>query len=332
MNGIPGGEIILYQTEPGRPAMEVRLAGETVWLSLGQLVELFERDKSVISRHLRNIFRAGELDERSVVAKYATTAADGKTYQVDYYNLDAIISVGYRVNSKRGVQFRIWATQVLRQHLIQGYTLNERRLREQSQRLADLQGAIRLVERLLDVQEVAATEATGLLRVITDYSRGLNLLDQYDYGRLAIGETTLPEQPFVITSEMALQAVEGLRGRMADPSALFGQVRAGALEGALAAIYQAFGGHDLYPSVEEKAAHLLYFLVKDHPFVDGNKRIAAFLFLWFLDACGILYTADGRKRLADNALVALTLLVAESQPAEKDVMVKVIVNLINRAN
>ena len=332
MKDKPRGEIVLYRTEDGQAKLDVRLEQESIWLSLAQMVTLFERDKSVISRHLRNIFKSHELERNSVVAKNATTAPDGKTYMVDYYNLDAIISVGYRVNSKRGTEFRIWATQVLKDHILKGYSINEKRLKEQNERLRELQQTVSLLGRIIEERQLAGPEAEGLLKVIADYSMALRLIDDYDYNRIAISDTTEPAK-FVITYEAARRAINKLTKESdITQSGLFGREKDDSFKSSISAIYQTFDGKELYPSVEEKAAHLLYFVVKNHSFVDGNKRIAASLFLWFLDANGILYRPDGSKRIGDNALVALTLMIAESRPEEKDVMTKVIVNLINRKN
>jgi prophage maintenance system killer protein len=312
--------------------MDVRLDRETLWLSLNQMADLFDRDKSVVSRHLRNIFQTKELERDSVLAVFATTAADGKTYQVEYFSLDAILSVGYRVNSRRGTQFRIWATQVLRDHLLCGYSLNERRLQADLARLSELQAAVDLMGRILSSKEVSGAESEGLLRIIADYSLALRLLDQYDHQQLRLHGTTGTAR-FELTYEGGIEAVASMRQTMGElAGGLFGREKDKGLASAIGAVYQTFEGRELYPSTEEKAAHLLYFIVKNHAFVDGNKRIGAFLFVWFLDANGLLYRADGGKRLADNALVALTLLIAESKPAEKEILCKVIVNLINREN
>jgi len=324
-------QIVIYRAKDGRTALEVNLRQETLWLNLQQIADLFERDKSVISRHIANIFKTKELDRISVVAKNATTAADGKTYMVEYYNLDAILSIGYRVNSKRGTQFRIWATQVLRDHLLKGYTVNERRLREQVARLKELQATVDLLGRVIQERHLTGDEAEGLLRVVTDYSLALSLLDQYDHQQLAIRDTTSPT-PFALTYDAAHAAIVKMAAQSGMHSDLFGREKDQSFKSSVGAIYQTFGGRELYPSIEEKAAHLLYFVVKNHSFVDGNKRIAAFLFVWFLDANRILYRSDGTKRLADNALVALTLLIAESKPSDKDILIKVLVNMINRGN
>jgi len=323
------GEIIIYQTEDGQAKLDVRLEQETIWLSLDQIAVLFGRDKSVISRHLNNVFKSQELLRDSVVAKNATTASDGKTYMVDYYNLDAIISVGYKVNSKRGTEFRIWATQVLKDHIVKGYTVNEKRLRDENARLKELKETVYLLGRIIDQRQLAGQEAEGLLKVVADYSQALKLLDDYDYSRLTIGDVT-DKARFVITYEAARSAIDKLASSF--DSTLFGREKDDSFKGSLGAIYQTFDGKEVYPSIEEKAAHLLYFVVKNHSFVDGNKRIAASLFLWFLDANGILYRNDRDKRIGDNALVALTLMIAESKSEEKDVIIKVVVNLINRKN
>jgi prophage maintenance system killer protein len=293
---------------------------------------LFERDRSVIVKHIRNIYKTGELSQNSTCAKNAQVAADGKTRLMDFYNLDMIISVGYRVNSKRGTEFRIWATQVLKDHILKGYSINEKRLKEQNERLLELQQTVSLLGRIIGERQLAGTEAEGLLKVIADYSMALRLLDDYDYNRISISDTTEPAK-FVITYEAAQKAIDQLAKKSdITGSGLFGCEKDDSFKGSISTIYQTFDGKELYPSIEEKAAHLLYFVVKNHSFVDGNKRIAASLFLWFLDANGILYRSDGGKRIGDNALVALTLMIAESKPEEKDVMTKVIVNLINRKN
>jgi prophage maintenance system killer protein len=327
-----GGEIVIYRTKDGRNQVDVRLERETLWLDARQMARVFERDRSVVVRHIRNIYATKELDHASTCAKKAQVAADGKVRQMDLYNLDMVIAVGYRVNSRRGTDFRIWATSVLRDHLLKGYTLNEKRLQAQVARLSELQAAVDVMGRVIARKAITGTEAEGLLRVMADYSLALRLLDQYDYQQLRLHGTTEVGR-FVLTCDSARSAIKSMAGVMASPvSGLFGREKDKGLESAVGAVYQTFGGRDLYPSVDEKAAHLLYFVVKNHAFVDGNKRIGAFLFIWFLDSNGLLYRKDGTKRLADNALVALTLLIAESKPAEKDTICKVIVNLINREN
>jgi len=324
------GEIIIYQTENGQTELEVRLEQETLWLNLNQIASLFGRDKSVISRHLRNLFLTGELVRNAVVAFFATTAADGKTYQVEHFNLDAILSVGYRVNSKRGTQFRIWASNILKEYLVKGYALNEKQLKEQLQRFESLKQSIRLIENVARHKALSVTESEGLLRVIADFTYALDILDQYDYQKLQIADTSHKEA-ISISYEEAMRAIQKLRGKL-SPAELFGREKDHSFRTSLDTIYQTFDGKSLYPSIEEKAAHLLYFIVKNHSFVDGNKRIAAAIFTWFLERNQLLYNADDSKRIADNALVALTLMIAMSDPKDKDIMIKIIVNLINKHN
>jgi prophage maintenance system killer protein len=329
MTDMSTGEIIIYQTEDGQTKLDVRFEQETIWLDAHQMGKLFERDRSVIVKHVRNIYMNGELSPDSTCAKNAQVAADGKIRRMDIYNLDMIISVGYKVNSRRGTQFRIWATQVLKDHIIKGYTVNEKRLRDENIRLKELQETVDLLGRIIDQRQLVGQEAEGLLKVVADYSQALKLLDDYDYSRLTIGDVT-KQTRFVITYEAARSAIDKLAAGI--ESTLFGREKDDSFKGSIGAIYQTFDGKEVYQSVEEKAAHLLYFVVKNHSFVDGNKRIAASLFLWFLDANGILYRKDGGKRIGDNALVALTLMIAESKSEEKDVIIKVVVNLINRQN
>jgi prophage maintenance system killer protein len=284
------------------------------------MADLFQRDQSVIARHLRNIFKEKELDAKSNMQKMHNTLP-GRP--LSYYNLDVIISVGYRVNSKRGTQFRIWATRVLKDHFVKGYTANERRL-------AEMRQSLKLVRNVMDKVDVTTEEARALLGVVTDYTYALELLDDYDHQRLSL--SGVHEKPAVgISYEEARQAVDSLREKFGG-SDVFGQERDDSLRGSLAAVMQTFGGRDLYPSLESKAAHLLYFLVKNHSFVDGNKRIAASLFLWFLSKNGMLYRDDGSKRLADNALVALTIMIAASDAGEKEIIANMTINLINRKN
>jgi len=323
-------QIALYHTKDGKVQVEVNVQNDTVWLTLNQMTVLFERDKSVISRHLRNIFKSGELVQNAVVAKNATTASDGKTYQVDYFNLDAILSVGYRVNSKRGTQFRIWATNTLKQHLIDGYTLNQKQLSAHLERISEIRQALDLMTQITTQKNLSSDEADGLIRIVRDYAYGLDLIDAYDKQTVEV-QTALEKKAMPIQYTDARIAIEQLQTQY-QASDLFGREKDNSFKGSLISIFQTFDGKALYPSVEEKAAHLLYFLVKNHPFIDGNKRIAAFLFLWFLDKNNRLYKPDGSKRIADNALVALTLMTAVSSPKEKNMMIKIIINLINDKN
>jgi len=322
-NEIKGGEVVLYKNR-----LEVRLNKETVWLSLNQLAELFGRDKSVISRHMSNIFKTGELDPNATVAKFATVQKEGAREilrQIEYYNLDTIISVGYRVNSKEGTQFRIWATQVLKKHLIEGYTLNEKRLRAVQGKYLELRKAIALIGNVAAVEGLAP-EAAGIAQVIAEYSRALDILDDFDHEKLSKPKGTKKAR-FELTYEEARKIIDAMKKKFHD-STLVGREKDAGFRSSIGAVYQTFGGKDVYPTVEEKAAHLLYFVTKNHSFVDGNKRIAAALFVCFLQRNGILLHKDGTRRIDDNALVALTLMVAASKASEKDVMTKVILNLL----
>lgn len=329
----PENSITLYKTDDGQTALEVRIQTDTVWLNLNQIAELFKRDKSVISRHLRNIFKENELEKSSTVAFFATVQKEGgveKTRDVEFFNLDVIISVGYRVNSKRGTQFRIWANKVLKEYLIQGYVINENRLKSQAAKVKELEKAVSMLSSIIGRKQLSADEATGLLKVITDYTYALDILDRYDRKELKI-EGTSGKGTFQLNYEEAVSAIAAL-GKQMGNAGLFGKQKDDSLKSSLNTIYQTFDGRELYPSIEEKAANLLYFVVKNHSFIDGNKRIAAFLFLWFLEKNSILYRPDNSRRLSDNALVALTLLIAESRPEERDTIVKVVVNLINKKN
>jgi len=318
-------DVIIYQAEDGTTQLEVQLEQDTVWLNQAQLVDLFQRDQSVLSRHIRNVFKEGELEEKSNMQKMHIANSDKP---VVFYNLDVIISVGYRVKSQRGTQFRRWATQVLREHLVQGYTINQKRLQEQAEKLTEMQRAVDVLARTLAAQQLVNDLGKDVLQVITDYAYALTTLDRYDHGTLAVEGTSGPAQ-FVLEYPAAIAIVQSMKGEF---DGLFGREKDQGFKSALGAIYQTFDGKDVYPSIEEKAANLLYFVVKNHAFSDGNKRIAAAIFIYFLATNKILYRADGSKRLADNALVALTLLIAESKPQEKDTLVKVVVNLINRSN
>ena len=322
--------IEIYQFEDGKTEINVQLDKETVWLNLNQMVDLFERDKSVVSRHIRNVFKEQELNKNSVVAKNATTATDGKIYQVDYYNLDVIISVGYRIKSKRGTQFRIWANKILKEYLIKGFSLNERKLEQKTEQLKELQDSVKMLGNVLNFKPLTNDESVGLLKIISDYAYALDILDQYDYQSLEIKDTS-GKETYQLTYKEAMAQIM-LAKKTHGNSDLFGNEKDESFKSSISTIYQTFGGVDLYPSIEEKAANLLYFITKNHSFSDGNKRIAAFLFLYFLEKNGILFDSNGSKRIADNTLVALTLMIAVSKPDEKDTMIKVVVNLINRNN
>ena len=324
------GGIVIYQTKDKRIQLEVKLEQETVWLSQKQIAQLFGTQRPAITKHLYNIFKVSELQENSVCSKMEHTAHDGKEYSTKFYNLDAIISVGYRVNSARATQFRIWATDILKKYLIDGYALNKQRLEQQKYKLKNLQRTIKLIGSMKDRKQLEYKEAMGLLEVINDYNYALGLLDDYDHKRIKVAHTS-KEEKFILTHTHAIRAVNALKKRFSS-SDLFGVERDKSFKSSIDSIYQTFGAKELYPSVEEKAANLLYFVVKNHSFVDGNKRIAASIFLWFLEQNGTLYKDNGAKRIADNALVALTLMIAESNPKERDIIVKLVVNLINRDN
>ena len=324
-------KIIIYQTEDGQTQIDVRLESDTVWLTQAQMAELFETDRTSIVRHINNIYKVEELDRESTCAKIAQVQVEGKRNvkrNIPYFNLDMIISVGYRVNSRRGVKFRQWANSVLKQYLVKGYAVNERIHKEQ---IGELRQLVGMLGRTIQNQPVLSTDETNaLFDVVVDYTYALDTLDDYDYQRLVVKEIT-PEEKFHATYDNAMEAIHALRDKFGG-SKLFGNEKDDSFKSSIAQIYQTFGGEALYPSVEEKAAMLLYLVTKNHSFSDGNKRIAATLFLWFLNNNGILYREDGTKRLADNTLVALTLMIAESRTEEKDVMVKVVVNLINKNN
>ena len=327
-------QIIIYQTADNQTQIDVRMENDTVWLTQTQMADLFQKDRTVISRHIRNVFKEGELDESLVCAKFALPKKYGRREgyiqetEATIYNLDVIISVGYRVKSQRGVQFRQWANRVLKQYLIKGYAINERLRHEQ---ICELRQLVQVVSRTLQHQEQENTiETQDLLDVVVDYTYALDTLDNYDYERLTIDQTTKVAS-FHATYENAMEQIQRLRDKF-GASVLFGNEKDDSFKSSIGQIYQTFGGEELYPSVEEKAAMLLYLVTKNHSFSDGNKRIAATLFLWFLNNNKILYNSDGSKRIADSTLVALTLMIAESKTEEKDVMVKVVVNLINQRN
>lgn len=324
------GEVIIYQTPDGNTQLDVKLDNETVWLDQYQMAELFKTDRTSIVRHINNIYKTKELDKDSTCAKIAQVQIEGNREvkrQISYYNLDAIISVGYRVNSKRGTQFRIWANSVLKEYLIKGYAINQNAKNKQ---LEDLKKTVKLLSNVVDSKTLSVDEATGLLRVITDYTYALDTLDRYDYQKLEIERTTINE-PFKANYDNAMEAICVLRDKFGSGS-LFGNEKDQSFKSSISTIYQTFGGEELYPSIEEKAAMLLYLVTKNHSFSDGNKRIAAFLFLWFLEQNGILYRSDSTRLIENNTLVALTLMIAESRTEEKDIMVKVVVNLINKNN
>ena len=318
-------KIVIYQTADGQTSIDVKLENDTVWLSANQMAILFDRDEKTIRKHINNVFSEGELEKEN---NTHFLRVDGVKQPVAFYSLDVIISVGYRVKSQRGTQFRIWANKVLKEYLIKGYAVNKT-LTEQ--RYTELKQLVNVLGRTVKAQEtLTSDDALNLVEVVADYAYALDTLDKYDYQQLAVEQTT-NEAKFRATYEGAMKAIEELKEKFGG-SQWFANEKDDSFKSSIGQIYQTFGGQDLYPSVEEKAAMLLYLVTKNHSFSDGNKRIAATLFLWFMAGNGILYNPDGTKRIADNTLVALTLMIAESRTEEKDVMVKVVVNLINKNN
>ncbi len=319
-------KIIIYQTDDGQTSIDVKLENETVWLSANQMATLFDRDEKTIRKHVNNVFSEGELKKEN---NTHFLRVDGVKQPVAFYSLDVIISVGYRVKSQRGTQFRIWANRVLKEYLVKGYAINKS-LTEQ--RYTELKQLVTVLGRTVKAQEtLTSDDALNLVEeVVSDYAYALDTLDRYDYQQLAVEQTT-NEAKFHATYEGAMQAITELKEKFGG-SQWFAHEKDDSFKSSIGQIYQTFGGQDLYPSVEEKAAMLLYLVTKNHSFSDGNKRIAATLFLWFMAGNGILYNPDGSKRIADNTLVALTLMIAESRTEEKDIMVKVVVNLINKNN
>ena len=320
-----------YSSQDGSIQLNVKLENDTVWLTQSQMAELFGVDRTSIVRHIRNIYKSEELDQNSTCAKNAQVRTEGHRSilrEIPYYNLDMIISVGYRVNSKNATSFRRWATSVLKQYLIKGYAINQQ---IKFDRYNELKDVVRLMSRTVGLQEkVSSEEYGGLFNVISDYVYALDTLDHYDYQSLSIQKTT-KEESFRATYDNAMEAINALKEKFGG-SQWFANEKDDSFKSSIGQIYQTFGGEDLYPSVEEKAAMLLYLVVKNHSFSDGNKRIAAMLFLWFLNNNHVLYAEDGHKRIADSSLGGLTLMIAESRTEEKDVMVKVVVNLINKEN
>ena len=316
------GDIVIYQSEDGNTRINVNLQGETVWLSANQMAILFDRDEKTIRKHINNVFSEGELPKKNNTQKMRV---DDVKQAVAFYTLDVIISVGYRVKSKRGTQFRIWANKILKEYLIKGYAINDKITQRKYEELSQL---VHILGRTISSQpELSNKENLDLINVVTDYTYALDTLDKYDYQKLKIEKTTY-ENKFIATYDNAILTIQNLKEKFGG-SWLFGNEKDDSFKSSIGQIYQTFDGADLYPSVEEKAAMLLYLVTKNHSFSDGNKRIAATLFLWFMQNNGILYNSDGSKRISNGTLVAITLMIAESRPEEKNVMVKVVVNLIN---
>ena len=320
------GEIIIYKTSKNEVDLKVRFENETVWLTQAEIAELFGKERTVITKHIKNIFADKEINLKSNVQKMHIANSDKP---VEFYSLDVILAVGYRTNSARAIHFRKWATSVLKKYLLQGYTINEKRLLEAREKFNELQTVISFL-REKSKKELLNGQAGEILNLLSDYSKTLTILEQYDKGQLK--ESKGGKTKFVLKYDDCLKIIAELKKELVmkkEASDLFGNERDGSFEGIIKGLYQSFGGKELYPSIEDKASHLLYFIIKDHPFSDGNKRSAAFLFVYFLDKTDFLFKKTGERKINDNALVALALLVAESDPKEKDVMVKIIKNLIS---
>lgn len=326
-------QIEIFKSDDGSTEIEVRVDNDTVWLNQYQISDLFLTDRTSIGRHISNIYKTNELDINSTSAKIAQVRKEGNrtvNRPIGIYNLDVILSIGYRVNSDRGRQFRIWTNKILSEYLLKGYALNERKLKEQNEQLNELKQSVKILGKAINYKTLTNDESIGLLKIISDYAYALEILDQYDYQRLEIKDTS-GKETYQLTYDEAITQIR-IAKKAHGNSHLFGREKDNSFRSSVSTIYQTSGGQDLYPSIEEKAANLLYFITKNHSFSDGNKRIAAFLFLYFLERNGILFDGNGNKRIADNTLVALTLMIAVSRPDEKDVMTKVIVSLINRNN
>lgn len=319
-------QILIYKREDGNSEFQVKLIDNTIWLSQMQMAELFDKDSDTISLHLKSIYNSGELEQDSTTEDYSVVRKEGKREvkrRIKHYNLDAIISVGYRVNSVKGTQFRIWATKVLKQHLEKGYSINQRRL-------DSLKQSVKLIDSATYSDELTTDETNQIIRVLTDYALGLDILDGYDHQNLEINNTN-PNTTYRINYNDAIEAIDQLRTKFGGGD-LFGNEKDESFKSSISTIDQTFDSVELYPSIEEKAANLLYFVVKNHSFSDGNKRIAAWLFVWYLSKNQHLYSATGQKKIANNALATLTLMIALSKPDEKELMIKVIINSINKQN
>ncbi|HAB54644.1 MAG TPA: cytochrome C biogenesis protein CycH, partial [Ignavibacteriales bacterium] len=327
------GEIVIYRSPEGETELSVNLKEDTVWLTPTQMTKLFEKARPTILEHIKNIYEEAELDSTSTCRKFRQVQIEGNRSiirNIDHYNLDVIISVGYRVKSKRGTQFRIWANKILKEYLVKGYSLNEKRLKEQSEKVKELEKSIEVFKRVADSFQLKQDEFTGILKVISDYTYALDILDQYDHQKLKLGRIERKEE-YKISYKDSAKLITNLKNKFGG-SGLFGKEKNESFRSTIGTIYQTFNKKELYPSLEEKAAMLLYLTIKNHSFIDGNKRIGAALFLMYLSKNSFLYGTSGEKRIADNALVALCLMIAASNPKEKDIIVKVVVNLINKNN
>lgn len=326
-------DIKIYKTYDGQTKIDVKFDNETVWLTQKQMAQLFDKDSDTIGLHLKNIYKSGELDGLATTEDSSVVQQEGKRQvrrKIKLYNLDVIISVGYRVNSKQGIQFRIWASSIIKEYLLKGFVIDNKRLIKQNNQLKELQTSVKILGNSLNYKNITNDESIGLLKIISQYAYALDILDQYDYQKLEIKNTS-GKETYRLTYKEAMKQIILVKKAYGN-SSLFGNEKDDSFKSSISTVYQTFDGKDLYPSIEEKAANLLYFITKNHSFSDGNKRIAAFLFLYFLERNEILFDSNGNKRIADNTLVALTLMIAVSKPKEKDTMIKVIVNLINKNN
>ncbi len=328
-DGISKGQIIIYKSKDG-PKLEVKLQEDTVWLDAHLMAKLFELDRTVVVKHIKNIYNTNELDENSTCAKIAQVAADGKVRKMNLYNLDMIISVGYRINSKRATQFRVWATKTLKDHLVKGYTINEKRVLETQEKFIQLTDTIEFLKEKSS-HELLANQQQELLNLLSNYSKTLSILEHYDKGKLKLLKEA--KEKYKINYDDAKTVIQRMKEELItkkEATELFGQENGEKFEAIIGNIYQTFGGTDLYPSLEEKAAHLLYFIIKDHPFIDGNKRVGSIMFIYYLNRNNFLYKNSGEKKINDNALTTLALLIAISDPKEKDKMIKIITNLLSQ--
>lgn len=330
-NNINKGEIVIYQTPKKEVKLDVRLEEETVWLTQKQMAILFEKGVPTINEHIKNIYKEKELDENSTIRKFRIVQTEGGRQverDIEFYNLDVIISVGYRVKSYRGTQFRIWATKTLKDHLVKGYTINEKLLWEAREKFKELQTAITFLQEK-SKKELLSGQASEILNLLSNYAKTLTLLEEYDKGKLK--RTKGKKSKYVLRYEKCKKIISEIKKELMtkkEASELFGKEVGGSFDGIIKGLYQTFDRKELYPTIEDKTSHLLYFVIKDHPFTDGNKRIGSFLFVYFLDKNDYLYRENGEKKINDNALVALALLIAESDPKEKDILIKIITNLI----
>lgn len=331
LEGNSNMDVVIYKNKTGNIVLEAEVKEETIWLSQEQMAKLFGTKRPAITKHLNNIFNSQELAKKTVYSILEHTATDNKIYKTMFYNLDAIISVGYRVNSKRATEFRIWATSILRNHILNGYTFNQKRLLEiKGRQLSDFEQAVSLIKKTIDTRQLSSKESDGILRVITDYANSWILLQKYDQEKLFIPAKT-KKSKIIFTYDEIKSFILELKNDLItkkEATKLFGHERESSLAGIIGNIHQSFSGKDLYPSIEERAAHLLYFIIKDHPFSDGNKRIASFLFIIFLARQQHLFKKNGERKINDNTLVAIALLVAESNPKQKDIIIKLIINFL----